>query len=81
MLRVLNAYVNGLEALTLKKITEDKIEAFEMWWAYYWSTLRISYKDNATNDDVLRKIELLDIIKVRKLKYLRRMMRNINFYS
>ena len=59
----------GMEAWTLTKVLEKKIEAFEMW--IYRRLLKISWVDHVTNDEVLRRvgknIELLLNIKKRKL--------------
>ena len=61
----------GMEAWTLTKVLEMKIEAFEMW--IYRRLLKIYWVDHVTNDEVLRRVgknrEPLLNIKRRKLEY------------
>ena len=61
----------GAETWTLTKVTSDKLEAFEMW--LYRRMLRISWKGQKTNGEVLHKMKtkrsLLNTIKNRKYQY------------
>uniref|UniRef100_A0A8D8Q737 Uncharacterized protein n=2 Tax=Cacopsylla melanoneura TaxID=428564 RepID=A0A8D8Q737_9HEMI len=87
-IRLLRCYVfsvlfYGVEAWTLTEASAKKIEAFEMW--LYRRILRVSWKDKVTNKEILRRmnkeLEVLYIIKVRKLQYLGHIMRNENRYQ
>ena len=76
----------GMEAWTLTKVLkvlEKKIEAFEMW--IYRRLLKISWVDQVTNDEVLRRVGknrvLLLNIKKRKLEYFGHVMRNPEKYQ
>ena len=55
----------GAETRTLTKVTSDKLEAFDMW--LYRKMLRISWKEQKTNGEVLHKMttkrSLLNTIK------------------
>lgn len=81
-IRLLRCYVfsvlfYGMEAWTLKKNMIDKLEAFELW--AYRRILKISWVEKVTNDEVMRRMkkekEVINTMKVRKLKYLGHVMR------
>ncbi|KAI5746880.1 hypothetical protein M8J77_008501 [Diaphorina citri] len=80
--RLLKCYVfsvllYGVEAWTLNKASEKRLQAFEMW--TYRRMLRISWTDHVTNLEVLRRMgkepEILHEVKKRKLSYLGHIMR------
>uniref|UniRef100_A0A8D8SJ40 Craniofacial development protein 2 n=2 Tax=Cacopsylla melanoneura TaxID=428564 RepID=A0A8D8SJ40_9HEMI len=80
--RLLKCYVfpvllYGVEAWTLNKECERKLQAFEMW--SYRRILRIPWTDRVTNIEVLnrmgKEVEVLYDIKRRKLSYLGHVMR------
>uniref|UniRef100_A0A8D9DVR2 Craniofacial development protein 2 n=1 Tax=Cacopsylla melanoneura TaxID=428564 RepID=A0A8D9DVR2_9HEMI len=80
--RLLKCYVfpillYGVEAWTLNKECEDRLQAFEMW--AYRRILRISWTDRVTNVNVLRRmgkeVEIINEVKKRKLTYLGHIMR------
>jgi hypothetical protein len=75
-MRIVNCYIYsillyGAEAWTINKQMERKIDAFEMW--VYRKIGCISWKQKVTNSEVLKKLgtkrELLNVLKVRQLKY------------
>ncbi|XP_039291702.1 uncharacterized protein LOC120353116 [Nilaparvata lugens] len=73
----------GVESWTLTKSTKKRLEAFEMW--LYRRVLRISWMDRVTNKAVLERmdkdLEVMNIIKSRKLAYFGHIMRNEEKYS
>ncbi|CAG9827859.1 unnamed protein product [Diabrotica balteata] len=81
-IRMLRCYIfstllYGVEAWTLKNSNIKNLEAFEMW--CYRRILKISWMDRKTNEQVLEQLgkqcEVLNSIKIRKLKYLGHIMR------
>uniref|UniRef100_A0A8D8WNS4 Craniofacial development protein 2 n=2 Tax=Cacopsylla melanoneura TaxID=428564 RepID=A0A8D8WNS4_9HEMI len=80
--RLLKCYIfpillYGVEAWTLNKECEKRLQAFEMW--TYRRILRIPWTDRVTNVEVLRRmgkqVEILEEVKKRKLTYLGHIMR------
>ena len=67
-----------MEGWTLKTSSINKLEAFEMW--LYRRTLKISWTEKVTNEEVLRRVnkerELFHVVKKRKTAYLGHIMRN-----
>ena len=68
----------GCEVWELKKSTEKRITAFEMWG--HKRILKISWIDRITNEEVLRRMKcdrpvLLDQIKKKQLKYFGQVLR------
>ena len=80
---VFSVLMYGMEAWTLIRVIERKIEAFEMW--IYPRLLKISWVDHVINDKVLRRVgknrELLLIIKKRKLEHFGHVMRHPEKYK
>ena len=68
----------GCESWTISNSMKKRLEAAEMW--MYRRTLRISWKDFKTNEDVLRiakaEKELLSSIKARQMSFLGHIMRH-----
>lgn len=68
----------GVEAWTLTKRTEKKLEAFEMW--IYRRLLKVSWCERISNTEILQRVnrerELLRTIKKRKTAYLGHIIRN-----
>lgn len=67
----------GMESWTLKTVTMNRLEAFEMW--TYRRLLKIPWTDHVSNQEVLRRLqkehELLLTIKRRKTAYFGHIMR------
>ncbi|KAI5752582.1 hypothetical protein M8J77_018365 [Diaphorina citri] len=85
-IRMLRCYIftvllYGVEAWTLNKSCERKLEAFEMW--TYRRILKISWTERVTNTEALRRIkknvEILEEVKKRKLQYLGHIMRGTKY--
>lgn len=86
--RLLRCYVfsvllYGAESWTLNETTTKKLNAFEMW--LYRRILKIPWTAKISNIEVLRTmkkdLELMNIIKARKLEYLGHIMRNEERYG
>ena len=61
-----------MEAWTMKKQDENRLNAAEMW--FYRRLLRVSYNERRTNESILKELgtnmQLLATINQRRLKYL-----------
>ncbi|CAG9830637.1 unnamed protein product [Diabrotica balteata] len=75
---IFSTLLYGMEAWTLNASTAKKLEAFEM--RVYRRIMKISCNEHVTNNEVMKRInkrmEVLEIIKTRKLQYLGHVMRN-----
>jgi endonuclease/exonuclease/phosphatase family metal-dependent hydrolase len=68
----------GMEAWSINKSMEKKLEAFEMW--CYRRMLRISWKDKIKNEDVIKKMNverrMMEVIRERKMKFCGHILRH-----
>jgi len=69
------------ETWTLTQADSDRIEALEMW---IWRRMeKISWADNVTNEDVLKKVNesknMLNVIRQRKRKWIDHVLRQDQF--
>ena len=87
-LNILNSYIYsiftyGCEAWTLSKVSENKIEVFEMWCLRQIGNIK--WKDHVRNEIVLEKLQtsrqLLKSIQKRKLRYFGHIKRRNNLLT
>ena len=82
-LRAIKCYIwptpfNGVETWTITKSLLSRLDAYEMW--VYRRVLKISWKENITKEEVLRRMgtgrEIVRKFKTRKLQYLGQLIRH-----